>query len=330
MAELPPPNSATLDAIYGAYESKRSSEWFGSLGMSSLGNECDRAIWYSWRKASAPESLDGRKARLFQTGHREEARLIDDLRRAGLRVFDTDAATGKQFKVSDYGGHLSGRLDGKCIGVKEAPSTWHVLEAKTHNEKSFKSLVKDGVEKSKPGHFAQMQLYMHYESALDRSLYIAANKNDEGLYVERVRYDPSKALPIIARVERILQAARPPAKLHEDPTSKAAFACGWCPSRAICHEGEFARSHCRTCLHCTPILDAANDRAPWRCDLHGRELSQQDQQAGCPAHLFIPDLVPGRQIDADPDTGTVTYAMDDGTTWTDGALDGEIEQGRAA
>ena len=49
-----------------------------------------------------------------------------------------------------------------------------------------------------------------------------------------------------------------PAKLHEDPKAKAAFACGWCPAKAICHEGQFARRNCRTCISATPVLDGTN------------------------------------------------------------------------
>ena len=43
-----------------------------------------------------------------------------------------------------------------------------------------------------------------------------------------------------------------------------------------------------------------------------------DQQAGCLNHLFIPALVPGEQIDADPEAETVSYRMADGSVWVDG------------
>ena len=38
----------------------------------------------------------------------------------------------------------------------------------------------------------------------------------------------------------------------------------------------------------------------------------------CPAHLFLPALVPGEQIDSDPEAETVTYRLRDGTNWIDG------------
>ena len=317
MADLPAIESVTVGAIYAAYEANRREEWFGNIGMSAFGNECDRSLWYDWRKAAPPEQLDGRKLRLFETGHREEERLVADLKhQAGIPVQDRDPATGKQFKVTCLGGHVSGRLDGRAFGIPEAPKTEHVVEVKTHNEKSFKALVKSGVEKSKPGHFAQMTFYMHL-SGLTRALYVACNKNDEAIYTERVEYDPAQAIALVARAERIVAAVSPPMRLHEDPTSKAAFACGWCPARSLCHAGEFARRHCRTCLHATPVV-GDGDASLWRCERLKADLTPQAQAVGCALHLYIPGLVPGEQVDADLDAETVTYALTNGTTWVDG------------
>lgn len=315
MSALPEPQQHTVDAIHAAYEARRDDERT-YLGMSTFGTECDRALWYGFRWAAPPEQLDGRKLRLFATGHREEARMIDDLRLAGITVEDHDPETGWQFALSALGGHVRGHMDGRAWGFLEAPVAVHVVETKTHNEKSFKALVKDGVEKSKPGHFAQMQLYMHF-SGYERAFYLAHNKNTDELYSERVAYDPVAAARLVARAAAIVGAARPPQRLHPDPAAKVAFACGWCPAKGICHEREWARSNCRTCLHATPRTDGAGGE--WHCARFDRLLSLEEQREGCPAHRFIPDLVPGEQVDANVAAETVTYRMADGSTWIDGA-----------
>ena len=49
-------------------------------------NDCDRAIWYAFRWAHPPTAYDGRMLRLFRTGDREEARLIEELRAIGCVV----------------------------------------------------------------------------------------------------------------------------------------------------------------------------------------------------------------------------------------------------
>ena len=59
----------------------------------------------------------------------------------------------------------------------------HVVETKSHKEKSFKELVKhnplgggEGLKKSKPDHYAQCQSYMHAQG-LSRCIYLAVNKH---------------------------------------------------------------------------------------------------------------------------------------------------------
>ena len=317
MAELPPIEAPTVSAIYTALQRNRRDEDRGYLGMSQFGTECDRALWYGWRKVHDPEPLDGRRIRLFETGHLEEGRLVGDLRAAGMVVRDVVLQTGRQFGVWSIGGHLRGHLDGLIDGVPDAPKTTHVLECKTHNDKSFKALLKDGVAKSKPGHFSQMQFYMHF-TGMPRALYVAVNKNDDQLYAERVRYDATAALQLVARAERIIRADQPPAKLHDDPAAKAAFACGWCPARAVCHDGAWARVNCRTCLHATPVVDEG-DAGRWHCARHDIHLTPDEQRRGCHQHRYVPGLVPGEQVDVDEGRETITYRLADGSTWVDGA-----------
>lgn len=310
MAELPAPSQPTLDAIYRAYEAKADRKHRSYLGMSTMGNECDRALWMTFRWAHAPESLDGRKLRLFETGHREEARMLDDLEMAGIAVHRVDPETGAQWALSALGGHFRGHMDGQGAGFEEAPKTVHVLEFKTHNEKSFKALVKDGVKKAKPGHYAQMQLYMHF-SGLSRAFYMAVNKNTDEIHTERIEYDGQAAIVLVARAESIILSEEPPPRLHDDPTAKMAWVCSYCPAFNQCHGGQFAPRSCRTCIHSTPVDGG------WNCQHHG-SIDTDTQLKGCSLHLYIPGLVPGEQIDADPEHGTVSYSMADGTTWIDG------------
>lgn len=313
MAEIPKPQGQTVAAIYDTY-SRDAQHERTYLGMSTFDTDCERAQWYAFRWVSPPQQFDGRMLRLFQTGHREEDRMIADLRRAGVTVEDHDPATGEQWELVASSGHFCGHMDGKASGFPEAPKADHVLELKTHNDKSFTELVRVGVQKAKPGHYAQMQLYMHF-AGVDRAYYLAHNKNDDQLHGERVKYDPVFAGAMAVRGERIVRAARPPAKLHEDPTAKMAFACGFCPHAGVCHERRWPRSNCRTCIHSTPI-----DGGRWICELHDHVLTKADQQEGCPWHRFIPDLVPGEQFDVDLVNQKISYRLPDGSVWIDGAV----------
>lgn len=312
MASLPPPISHTLSAIDAAYvATARDGDSMG-VPMSSVGHACDRYLWYLFRWAAEREAPNGQRQRIFKTGQIYERRVLDDLRAIGCDVLEIDETTGQQFRVELANGHLRGKVDGITTGIPEAPAVEHVVEIKSSNERTFKEIVKKGVQEAKFEHYVQCQMYMH-GTGIHRAIYICANKNTDELHCERVKYDPALCLSLVARVERIVSADTPPQRLHDDPGNKAAFACGFCPARLQCHEGAFARINCRTCCHST-----AHDGPKWTCDRHGQLLSYGDQQAACGDHVFLPGTVPGAQVDADPTAGTITYQMNDGSSWVDG------------
>lgn len=284
------------------------------LGGSVIGEECWRKLWYGFRWASEPEKFDGRMLRLFRRGHREEISMVEDLRRTGVTVLEVDGNTGRQWEVSDHGGHFGGHLDGIALGVIEAPAKVHLLECKTHNQKNFRELLRKGVEIAQPHHYAQMQIYMHHMS-LTRALYLAVNKNDDTYYSERVRYDPLFAMRLVAKAGEIIGAYKAPDKRFSNPNARMAFPCGTCHHLPLCHQGGWARRNCRTCVHATPELDG---KARWHCTRNNIDLSPADQKAGCGSHLFLPDLVPGEQLDASAEEEWIEYALADGTVWRDG------------
>ena len=74
--------SQTVEAIYAAYVEARQDKERNYLGASIIGDPCHRKLFYSFRWVSPPERFDGRMVRLFETGHREEALMIADLRHA--------------------------------------------------------------------------------------------------------------------------------------------------------------------------------------------------------------------------------------------------------
>lgn len=312
MAPLPQPLAHTALAIDEAYVRTARNGDSAGVSVSSVANPCDRALWYAFRWAAELQAATGQRQRIFKSGEIYERRLLDDLRSIGCDVVEVDEATGQQFRIELAGGHLRGKMDGKVTGLPEAPVAEHVAECKSANEKSFKAIVKGPIRETKPEHFAQLQLYLH-ATGIRRGLYVLANKNTDEIHVERVEYDPVFCLAMVARVERIVALERPPARLHDDPSSKAAFACQFCPARAICHAAQFPRKNCRTCMAATP-----HDGPRWTCDRHGEVLGYGEMQAGCGDHRFIPDLVPGEQTDADPVGGTITYRMSDGSEWIDG------------
>jgi hypothetical protein len=310
MVALPSSPTPTLSAIYAAYEAQQDDGFRDHLGASLIGKPCARELWYDFRWAT-PARFEGRMLRLFETGQLEEARLVRNLRATGATVLEVDPATGKQFRVSAHGGHFGGSLDGAAIGLLEAPKTWHVVEFKTHSVKSFADLTGKGVEASKPRHFAQMQVYMHL-TGMSRAMYVAVCKDTDALHIERVEVDKAEGERLLAKAGRVIAAARPPARLSDDPTW---FECRFCDHRGVCHEGATPAANCRTCLHSTPVDGG------WRCARFDQPIGPQAQRAGCAKHLFIPDFIPGDIVDAGDDF--VAYRLGDGSTWINNARDME-------
>jgi hypothetical protein len=299
MAKLPrPADSATVKAIYAAYEKAQDDEPRAHLGASVIGTECSRRLWYGLHWA-AKQRFTGRMLRLFQTGHLEEARFIEDLRAIGCDVRDRDPS-GKQFTFSAVGGHFGGSLDAMVIGVPEASKAWHVAEMKTHNAKSFADLQNKGVEKSKPTHWAQMQVYMRLAD-VDRALYLARNKDTDELYSERVKLDAVEADKLLERAHQIITAPEPPEGVSRDP---AYYLCKMCPFSAVCHGQQLPEANCRTCAHATPELDGD---ARWSCAKWQADIPEDGQRTGCDEHRWIPALVAGQLELVESDGAAVTW-----------------------
>lgn len=312
MPAFPTPTPSTVRAIYAAYEAANHPRDGRSIPVSQLAEPCERKLFYEFRWASQQEAIPGRTLRIFETGNAEEARWIENLRAIGCEVVDRDE-NGKQIMVEACGGHVRGYLDSEILGLPEAPKTIHVGEIKSHNLKSFTDLKKRGVKASKPLHYGQLQTYM-YKRGRTRGIYLAVCKDNDELYAERIHLDVEYVMRLEAKAQRIIDANEPPAKLHEDPTAKMAFECGWCRHRAVCHDGAWARTNCRTCIYSSP-----EEGGSWSCARFNKPLSAEEQAAGCAAHLWLPGLVPGEQIDVDEDAETVTYRLKNGETWVDGA-----------
>lgn len=314
MAPLPKPINHTVDAIYAAMAESRASPYEGlGISISNLGEECERALWYGFRWAAEQEVITGLKAIVFETGEIEEVRLLNSLRMIGCEVVDTDE-DGKQFRFTAVGGHVRGKSDAKVLGLPEAPKTWHLAECKSMQEKYFKAVVKKGVKDGYYSHWVQCNTYAYLDGC-ERCLYIARNKNTGEIYTERWETDSDAAIKMIARAERIIRNPEPPSRMHEDPTAKVAFRCGYCRFKKQCHEKAFARVNCRTCIHATPEM---HGNAEWSCARWAKPLGTDEQRQGCGAHLYIPALVPGEVTATNEEAEWIEYLLADGTTWRDG------------
>lgn len=272
-----------------------------TLRASGIGEECSRRLWYELRWTISPAPLPGRLLRLFETGHIEEARLLDDLRKIGVKI------EGQQEPIPALAdGWLTGHPDGIGTGIPGAPKTPHLIECKTHNDANFKLWRRQGVKTSHPKHYAQMQIYMH-ALKLTRALYICVNKNTDEIGAQRVQYDPLEAARLVVRAEGIVAAdwVAPP-KISAKPDF---YLCTFCDFRGVCHGEQIPRRNCRTCMHFTMRQEA--------CGLMSARRSLAEQREGCAMHRYLPAIINLEQTDADPEAGVVRYRRKDGSEFVD-------------
>lgn len=231
------------------------------LGMSRIGEPCDRRLWLGLRSG---EEIGGHLARKFDMGHAVEARVLRDFAAAGFEV------TEGQREFEDLGGMFRGHCDG-VITLEDGERA--ILEIKSANDSSFKRFVSGGVA-AKPEYEAQIHCYMGY-AGLRLGVFVVENKNDQDLFVQRVPFDPGVYESSRARAARILEAESPPPKKTDD--------CFWCPYKTgACPNAD---SSCAACAYFLPERSLPSP-APGEslghsiCALHAAKTSHGDACGG--------------------------------------------------
>lgn len=315
MTTMPEPLHQTVTAIFDAWEASAGDGLRDHSGASIAGHDCARFIWNDFRWIERGR-WPGRMLRLFDHGKLEEARVEADLKRIKCTVSTADER-GNQWRVSAHGGHFGGSMDGVVVGLHEAPRTWHVLEIKTANEKSWQELSKKGVKAAQYRHWCQMQIYMLL-GELKRACYISVNKNSDDIYLERIEIDKEAAQKLVDRVGMIIFSSEPPPRISEDADW---WQCRNCTYRDNCHGTDAPLVNCRTCAHSTP--ESVEGMPIWRCEISdcGGELMTADPRKGCPSHRYIPALLEKFAEPVDASGNAVEYRNKlTGATFSNGEL----------
>lgn len=286
--EIPQQKNSAESLIYKKYEDIQSLPRL-HMGASELGATCERSLWLFFRWAVV-KKFEGRILRLFGRGNEAEKRIVSELRGIGFVITNTG---DNQVKI-DFGSHIGGSLDGIIkSGVPGALNVEHILEIKTHNKKSFDDLYKNGVEKSKPSHYVQMQVYMH-GTKIERAFYFAECKDDDRIYTERVKYDKDFAEKYISNGKVIALSDKMPPPISTNPTW---FECKMCAAHDFCHVSKKTKEvNCRTCAHST-----AKEDGTFFCERWKDVIPESTQRVGCDSHVLHPDLVPW-ELDSEKST----------------------------
>ncbi len=264
------------------------------LGASVIGDDCLRKLWYIFNHAYTTK-INGKLSRIFSRGQEEEQRVENILKKSGYQVITTASHgenKGKQHSISSINGHFGGSLDGAVYGFDDIEE-WHVLEIKTHNDKSFKDLQKKGVMLSHFNHYVQMQIYIHF-TKMNHALYFAVNKNTDEIYVERVSYDENCALDMIDKAKMIIESTTAPKRISE---RKDWFKCKMCDFSKLCHGDDHADINCRTC-----VFSEASKNGTWHCKKFNKNADNV-----CDSHIYNPSFLDAHSNVVDCNESSYTY-----------------------
>ena len=256
------------------------------LGASLIGRECKRYLLYVFLWC-LHEKTTGRQQRLFNCGHREEARFIEWLEGIGFKVWfenrdedPNEKGEFPQYRISDVMGHFGGSLDGIAVlperyGIAEPV----LLEFKTNGTGAgFNKLADDGMPIAKPEHFAQTSTYGKKYN-FRYCVYLNINKNDDSLHIEVVKLNHNLGEQMIMKAEQIIMSQTAPARLSDNPTFHK---CGYCHMKEVCHKGAVVEVNCRSCAFARPV-----ENAEWFCEVHNSNIPKDFIAKACPSYKAI-------------------------------------------
>jgi len=312
----------TLEAMDKAQEAAQTEEKRRPyLGMSSLGKECSRELWYGFRWVKTIK-FKAQTLRYFEDGHRTEDLVAERIKAVPQLELQTTASgdSTRQIGWKDFGGHLRGHADGILLGLLQAPATLHLWENKAVNDKKFAKLEKLKAINEKSAlsiwdivYYAQQVLYMDYEG-LTRSWMTVTTPGGRKQIGVRTEADPAEAIKLKAKAERIIFSDEAPEKFSDSDKMPP---CLFCDFKELCRGREAADRNCRTCAHVTAERDGT-----WSCGIlrdinNDTTLDYAHQERGCKSHRYNPTLVPGEPIDSSPEENWIEYTMEDGSVWRD-------------
>lgn len=196
------------------------------LGTSSLGESCDRALWYSYH--TPKQTDDPQTLRKFNVGHALEPVVLKWLQDAGLQVWTSDS-NGNQFGFED--GIIQGHIDAVIRGIPGDEDTAYLGEVKTANQFNFKAFVKEGIGHNEK-YLVQVHVYMH-KMKLKKCLFIVVNKDSQELYFEVINYDEFVAATALQRGFTIAESSEVPDRKY---ATKSYFRCKMCTYYKECWE----------------------------------------------------------------------------------------------
>lgn len=232
---------AQAEAKQEARNRRRAESRAPYIGLSALGDECERRTYYRAHGPAVAERMDATSIKRIQDGYASEDVMAKRLRMVpGVTLVTVNPDDGRQITVEGLGGRLRGALDGVAMGLLHLPATtWAVWEAKAVGQKSFDKLAKLKAERGddaalsewNANYRVQAQGYMGY-TGLQHHFMTVSTPGVRDWIALKTTFQPVEFEALEAKAERILSARVPLARVSNNPTF---YLCKMCQFKEICH-----------------------------------------------------------------------------------------------
>ena len=202
------------------------------LRASRIGSLCDRSLFYSVN--GAEEIISEKSQRIFEVGRVLEPVIVSWLRFDGWKVqrnLFINSNEGMSLTLSVEGGTIEAHPD--CV-ISREDSGLILADIKTMNDRSFRSLKREGTAKSHPQYADQLTIYAHalgergYE--INSLAIVALNKNNCEGYIDFFPFEQHRYEELQKRAERIFACDDAP----EQGDRFQDWCCSYCGYSHLC------------------------------------------------------------------------------------------------
>lgn len=229
-----------VDNLYSMIEAERASEKPRAyVGASSIGDDCERKLWYQLRQPEKAEPVEAELILAANDGYRSEDLMAAYLRKIPGVELITHGTDGKQLGFKDLDGEYGGHTDGIVTGIPLAPKTSHVWEHKSKNDKFYNALtklkekhdIKDVLQHWDYKYYCQGVVYMDYFD-IKRHYTTVVLAGTRKLQTIRTNCNPGLAKQLKEKAKRIITYTSAPYGISENPSF---YKCKMCFFRDYCH-----------------------------------------------------------------------------------------------
>ena len=202
------------------------------LRASRIGSLCDRSIFYSVN--GTEETISEKSRRIFEVGKVLEPVLVRWLRNDGWNVrrnLFLNSNEGMSLSISLNGGSIEAHPD--CV-ISREDSGLILADIKTMNDRSFRSIKRDGTAKSHPQYADQLTIYAQalrergYE--INSLAIVSLNKNNCEGYIDFFQFEQERYDALRERAERIFACDDAP----EQGSRFQSWCCSYCGYAHLC------------------------------------------------------------------------------------------------